>query len=140
MKKGSLNDGVQNGIQVITALEFPETQCLGLKKTVYPIRLGLTFYNRFFLFGFLVRPRPHDQGSLCPHPAFCTHPLPCTHPVFFWCQSRTAIAFPSLLQLRYPVKCCAANAEGGGGEDARGRLLSSRSNIFEVGCQGACKI
>lgn len=106
LKEKSVNGRIQNGPKVIRALEFPETQSIGLTKTVYPIPLGLVILQWILAFWTLTHPPP-DKESQCPYPAFCPHPLPYTHPLYLGPSPELLLAIPfSLpLKLRYSVKC-----------------------------------
>ena len=104
-----------------------------------PVCLGMIFCNCFFLSGFLVSPRLPDQGSHLLHRALYTPLLPCTHPSCLLepIQSCHRLDFSPPAEI--PCKVPSANAGFGGG-DSRGMFLSSRSTVFEVGCQGAREI
>lgn len=78
-----------------------------------------------------------------PSPRSLPTPPPLHTTFVFWSQSRAplAISFSSRLKLRYSVKCYGRMLEKQMQRGRwRGKFLSSRSNILEVGCQGSHSI
>lgn len=122
------------------ALEFPGTQSVGLTKTVDPVWLGLIILQWILPFRTPRQASPLMTKHLNAFtPAFRTQPLPLPPAAsLFWYQSRAplAISFSSLLELRYSLKHHGRMLEAW----MTGKLLSSRSSILEVGCQGSCAI